>query len=124
VVGFHANTVEKIGENSYRVWPNEMPADLHKVRPRHPLNRNLDHNWQQALTKTSSERRVAMDIELGGWQEQLILTLTSEEGVSVTHTLDGQFDDANNAEKALSNLKNVLAKLGQTLYYARDIQVN
>lgn len=57
-----------------------MPADLHKVRANHPLNRNLDHNWQQALTKTSSERRVAVDIELGGWQEQLILTLTSEEG--------------------------------------------
>ncbi|WP_435531570.1 hypothetical protein, partial [Shigella sonnei] len=25
-----------------------------------------------------------VDIELGGWQEQLILTLTSEEGVSIT----------------------------------------
>ena len=101
-----------------------MPADLHKIRPHHPLNRNLDHNWQQALTKTSSERRVAVDIELGGWQEQLILTLTSEEGVSITHTLDGQFDEANNAEKAMNNLKDGLAKLGQTLYYARDVQIN
>ncbi len=89
LVGFRANTVEKTGENQYRVWPNEMPADLHKIRPHHPLNRNLDHDWQQALTKTSSERRVAVDIEPGGWQEQLILTLTSEEGVSITHTLDG-----------------------------------
>ncbi|EJL3755973.1 U32 family peptidase [Escherichia coli] len=124
VVGFRANTVEKTGENQYRVWPNEMPADLHKIRPHHPLNRNLDHNWQQALTKTSSERRVAVDIELGGWQEQLILTLTSEEGVSITHTLDGQFDEANNAEKAMNNLKDGLAKLGQTLYYARDVQIN
>ncbi|EPT6149722.1 23S rRNA 5-hydroxycytidine C2501 synthase, partial [Shigella sonnei] len=124
VIGFRANTVEKTGENQYRVWPNEMPADLHKIRPHHPLNRNLDHNWQQALTKTSSERRVAVDIELGGWQEQLILTLTSEEGVSITHTLDGQFDEANNAEKAMNNLKDGLAKLGQTLYYARDVQIN
>ncbi|ONG02571.1 peptidase U32 [Escherichia coli] len=82
------------------------------------------HNWQQALTKTSSERRVAVDIELGGWQEQLILTLTSEEGVSITHTLDGQFDEANNAEKAMNNLKDGLAKLGQTIYYARDVQIN
>lgn len=56
---------------------------------------------------------MAVDIELGGWQEQLILTLTSE-GVSITHTLDGQFDEANNAEKAMSNLKDGLAKLGQT----------
>ncbi|MFO6426972.1 hypothetical protein ACLBOM_20100 [Escherichia coli] len=50
VVGFRANTVEQTGENQYRVWPNEMPADLHKIRPHHPLNRN-HHNWQQALNK-------------------------------------------------------------------------
>ncbi|EHM2228254.1 U32 family peptidase [Salmonella bongori] len=123
VVGFRANTVEKTGHNRYRVWPNDMPADLHKVRPHHPLNRNLDHHWQQALTKPSSERRVAVDIMLGGWQEQLILTLTSEDGVSVTHTLDGPFAKANNPEKASDNLKDSLAKLGQTLYYARDVQV-
>lgn len=124
VVGFRANTVEKTGENRYRVWPNEMPTDLYKVRPNHPLNRNLDHNWQQALTKTSSERRVGVDIELGGWQEQLILTLTSEEGVSITHTLEGEFAEATNAEKALGQLQDGLAKLGQTIYFARDIRVN
>ncbi|WP_249023227.1 MULTISPECIES: peptidase U32 family protein [Kluyvera] len=123
VVGFRANTVEKIGENRYRVWPNEMPADLHKARPHQVLNRNLDHNWQQALLKTSSERRIAVDIELSGWQEQLVLTLTSEDGVTVTHTLDGEFATANNAEKALSQLHDGVAKLGQTLYYARNVDV-
>lgn len=40
VVGFRANTVEKTGENRYRVWPNEMPADLYKARPNAALNRN------------------------------------------------------------------------------------
>ncbi|WP_446028095.1 peptidase U32 family protein [Lelliottia amnigena] len=121
IVGFRANTVEKTGDNQYRVWPNEMPADLYKARPNAALNRNLDHNWQQALLKTSSERRIAVDIELGGWEEQLILTMTSEDGVSVTHTLDGQFEVANNAEKAMNSLKDGVAKLGQTIYYARDI---
>ena len=124
IVGFRANTVEKTGENRYRVWPNEMPADLHKVRPHQPLNRNLDHNWQQALLKTSSERRIAVDIELSGWQEQLVLTMTSEEGVSVTHTLDGEFAEATHAEKALANLRDGVAKLGQTLYYSRNVEIN
>lgn len=124
VVGFRANTVEKTGENRYRVWPNEMPADLYKARPNAALNRNLDHNWQQALLKTSSERRIAVDIALGGWEEQLILTMTCEDGISVTHTLDGLFEVANNAEKAFSNLKDGVAKLGQTIYYARNIEVN
>ncbi|MCS2158908.1 U32 family peptidase [Scandinavium sp. H11S7] len=124
IVGFRANMVEKIGENRYRVWPNEMPADLYKARPNAALNRNLDHNWSQALTKTSSERRIAVDIDIGGWQEQLILTLTSEDGVTVTHTLDGNFEEASNAEKAMSNLQDGVAKLGQTIYYPRDVQVN
>ena len=124
VVGFRANTVEKTGENRYRVWPNEMPADLYKARPNAALNRNLDHNWQQALLKTSSERRIAVDIELGGWEEQLILTMTCEDGISVTHTLDGLFEVANNAEKALNSLKDGVAKLGQTIYYTRNIAVN
>ena len=124
VVGFRANTVEKTGENRYRVWPNEMPADLYKARPNAALNRNLDHNWQQALLKTSSERRIAVDIELGGWEEQLILTMTCEDGISVTHTLDGMFEVANNPEKAFNSLKDGVAKLGQTLYYARNIDVN
>ncbi|EPY6986435.1 DUF3656 domain-containing U32 family peptidase [Klebsiella quasipneumoniae] len=124
VVGFRANTVEKTGENRYRVWPNEMPADLHKVRPHQALNRNLDHNWQQALLKTSSERRIAVDVTLSGWQEQLVLTMTCEDGVSVTHTLDGEFAEANQAEKALANLRDGVTKLGQTIYYAREVQVN
>lgn len=124
IVGFRANTVEKTGENRYRVWPNEMPADLHKVRPRQVLNRNLDHNWQQALQKTSSERRIVVDIDLSGWQEQLVLTMTCEDGVSVTHTLDGEFAEATQAEKALANLRDGVAKLGQTIYFARDVQIN
>lgn len=124
IVGFRANTVEKTGENRYRVWPNEMPADLHKVRPHQVLNRNLDHNWQQALQKTSSERRIAVDINLSGWQEQLVLTMTCEDGVSVTHTLDGEFAEATKAEKALANLRDGVAKLGQTIYFARDVQIN
>ncbi|XPE23799.1 DUF3656 domain-containing U32 family peptidase [Shigella sonnei] len=91
--------------------------------PASPTKPKSHHNWQQALTKTSSERRVAVDIELGGWQDQLILTLTSEEGVSITHTLDGQFDQANNAEKAM-NSEGWSGKTGQTIYYARNVQIN
>ncbi|RJT24161.1 peptidase U32 family protein [Buttiauxella izardii] len=124
IVGFRANTVEKTGKNQYRVWPNEMPETLKNVRPNHPLNRNLDHNWQQALTKTSSERRIRVDLELGGWEEQLVLTATCEDGVSVTKTLEGQFDVANNPEKAYSSLRDSLAKLGQTMYQARKVDLN
>ena len=123
IVGFRANTVEKMGNNQYRVWPNEMPGTLKNVRARHPLNRNLDHNWQQALLKNSSERRVGVDITLDGSSEALILTLTSEEGVSVTQCLPGPFESANNPQQAYNNLRDGLSKLGQTLYSARQVDI-
>lgn len=123
IVGFRANTVEKTGKNQYRIWPNEMPDMLKKLRANHPLNRNLDHNWQQALLKTSSERRVAVDIELSGHQQQLVMKVTSEEGVSVTQTLDGQFDVANNPQKVFDSLRDGLTKLGQTMYSSRAVNI-
>ncbi|QIX98050.1 U32 family peptidase [Cedecea sp. FDAARGOS_727] len=123
IVGFRANTVEKTGKNQYRIWPNEMPDMLKKLRANHPLNRNLDHNWQQALLKTSSERRVAVDIELSGHQQQLVMKVTSEEDVSVTQTLDGQFDVANNPQKAFDSLRDGLTKLGQTMYSSRAVNI-
>ncbi|MDT1786021.1 collagenase-like protease, partial [Salmonella enterica subsp. enterica serovar Oslo] len=83
------NTVENTGHNRYRVLTIDMPADLHKVRPHDTLYRNLDHIWKQALTKSSCESRVAVDFMLGGWQDQLILTLNSEECVCIKHTIYG-----------------------------------
>ncbi|NRF47365.1 U32 family peptidase, partial [Pseudomonas stutzeri] len=68
VVGFRASVVEPLKQFEedgqpfwqYRVEPNEMPAAMRQVRPNHPLNRNLDHNWQNALLKTSAERRIGV----------------------------------------------------------------
>ena len=68
VVGFRASVVEPLmqfeedGQSryEYRVEPNEIPTAMRQVRPNHPLNRNLDHNWQNALQKTSAERRIGV----------------------------------------------------------------
>lgn len=124
IVGFRASKVEKITANSFRVWPNEMLDALKNIRPHHPLNRNLDHNWQQALLKTSSERRIGVKLCLKGNQNQLMLTATAADGVSVTQTLEGYFDVANQPEKAFSNLHDGLAKLGQSIYFSQGIEIN
>ncbi len=131
VVGFRASVVEQLETFEedgaprwhYRVEPNEMPAALRQLRPNHPLNRNLDHNWQQALQKTSAERRVAV-----GWQVQLSearldLTLSSEDGAQVSLSLDGPFGPANKPEQALEQLRDSLGKLGTTIYHAEAVEI-
>jgi len=132
VVGFRANVAELKGEFEedgakryrYRVEPNEMPEGLFRLRPNHPLSRNLDHNWQQALLKTSAERRIGVRWQVELREECLRLTVISEEGVSVTVALDGPFGAANKPEQALDGLRDLLTQLGTTEYHALGVTLD
>jgi putative protease len=132
VVGFRANIAEPKGEFEedgekryrYRVEPNEMPAGLHQLRPNHPLNRNLDHNWQQALLKTSAERRIGVSWAARLQEDRLELTVTSEEGISASVALPGPFGVANKPEQALETLRDLLGQLGTTQYHATAIELD
>src|SRR5690606_29050147 len=83
----------------YRIMPNEMPAELKQLRMPHALNRNLDHNWQQALLKTSAERRVPVRFQATFDNEALTLNVTSVEGISASARLAGPFGLAKNPEQ-------------------------
>ncbi|KQQ60327.1 protease [Pseudomonas sp. Leaf127] len=132
VVGFRANIAELKGEFEedgekrwrYRVEPNEMPAALASVRPNQPLSRNLDHNWQQALARTSAERRIGIQWKAQLREERLSLCAISEEGVSATVTLEGPFGTANKPEQALEQLRDLLTQLGTTIYHAQDVKLD
>ena len=132
VVGFRTNIAElkeafeEDGEKRwrYRVEPNEMPAGMFRLRPNHPLSRNLDHNWQQALLKTSSERRIGIRWKVELREQHLMLTATSEEGLSATVSLEGPFGQANKPEQALDGLRDLLTQLGTTIYHAQDVELD
>jgi putative protease len=132
VVGFRANIAElknefeEDGEKRYRyrVEPNEMPEGLFRLRPNHPLSRNLDHNWQQALLKTSAERRIGVSWKAELREERLQLTATSEEGISAKAELPGPFGVANKPEQALDGLRDLLTQLGTTEYHALDVALD
>ncbi len=131
VVGFRASVVEQLQAFEedgaprwqYRVEPNEMPAALRQLRPNHPLNRNLDHNWQQALQKTSAERRIAVRWQVQWSEARLELTLSSEDGAQVSLGLDGPFGPANKPEQALEQVRDGLGKLGTTIYHAEAVEI-
>ncbi|WP_281423877.1 peptidase U32 family protein [Oceanobacter mangrovi] len=139
IVGFRANTVQLLcdfpsGEDDgvhywqYRLEVNEMPEELlppalNKIRLPLPLNRNLDHNWQQALTKTSAERKVRVSWKLNSQADKLSATAVSEEGIKVSAELAGPFEAANNTDKAHQQLHDSFAKLGNTIYHASQVEI-
>lgn len=132
VVGFRASVVEELGRFEqdgkprwqYRIEPNEMPAALKQLRPNHPLNRNLDHDWQQALQKTSAERRVAVRWQVRLTEDALDLSVTSEEGVGAQVRLAGPFGPAKKPEQALEQLRDLLGQLGTTHYHSEGVEID
>ncbi|WP_444816702.1 peptidase U32 family protein [Stutzerimonas frequens] len=132
VVGFRASVVEPLKQfeedgqprYEYRVEPNEMPAAMRQVRPNHPLNRNLDHNWQNALLKTSAERRIGLRWLAKLRADELELHVTSEEGAYATATLPGPFGEAKKPEQVPGQITDLLSQLGTTIYHAEEVEVD
>ncbi|TVP93598.1 MAG: U32 family peptidase [Pseudomonadaceae bacterium] len=132
VVGFRANIAELLSQHNdqngqtrwhYRIEPNELPPALRRARPGQILNRNLDHNWQQALQKCSAERRVGLNWQLSGNAHTLQLKARSEDGVEVSQILEGPFEAAQNPERARSQIEDLLTQLGTTLYHCDSIEL-
>lgn len=126
VVGFRINNAyllcdfEQEGQHfwQYRVIPNEMPTEFSKLRLPHALNRNLNHNWQQALSKTSSERNVSVNWQLALSEQAFIATAISEEDICAQATLQGPFALARQTDSNAQHIQDTFSKLGNTPYYA------
>ena len=122
VFGVPANRAEKTG-NVWRIEPNVDVSTLPGFRPGTVINRNGDHAWEQALTKKSAERRIAIDMEFAETAEGFSLRLTDEDGVSAETRLNSEKTRATQADKVESSLRENLGKLGNTLFAAGDIKI-
>ncbi|QLG86993.1 U32 family peptidase [Chitinibacter bivalviorum] len=126
VIGVQANTVEGVNKDAgiWRVFPNEMMSELVGLKPGTPLHRNRDHAWEQALNKKSAERKIGAWLTLNETSSGLSLTITDADGCSATVNTELKLEVAQNANKAWSTLRDNLAKLGNTMFYAEDVALN
>lgn len=126
-VGIQANTVQKLGEDAegqrWRVFPNEAIATLAGLKVGTVVHRNRDHQWEAALTKKSSERKVRVDLRLEDVDCGLRLTVTDEDGITTTTHAALALQPAQQAEQALAGLRASVGKLGNTMFAAGAIDV-
>ncbi|MFK3737715.1 peptidase U32 family protein [Massilia sp. TN1-12] len=126
-VGIQANVVQKLGEDAdgqrWRVFPNEPVSSLAGLKVGTVVSRNRDHQWEAALNKKSSERRVRLDMVLADTDGGLALTLTDEDGIATTTTAAVVLQPAQQAEQALAGLRASLGKLGNTMFEAGAIEL-
>ena len=111
--GFRINRVD-----GNKLYPQEMP----RIKPRTMLYRNFDQEFERILARKSSERKIAVCILLAENNFGFSLTMTDEDDNSVTLTLPRDREPARTPQA--DNLKNQLAKLGNTPFEAERIYID
>ncbi|GAB3452857.1 23S rRNA 5-hydroxycytidine C2501 synthase [Massilia terrae] len=126
-VGILANRVEKVGASEegalWRVYPNEPIATLTGLKVGVEIHRNRDHQWEAALTKKSSDRKVALYLTLSEHADGLRLSLTDEDGITSVSDAAIAFQPAQQAAQADSALRTSLGKLGNTMFTAESVEL-
>lgn len=87
------------------------------------LSRNRDMAWERLLAKPSAERRIAVDLTLAQVAEGFELTLKDETGVKASVMLAVAHEPARDGKQADAQMKDALAKLGDTLFSARRVRL-
>jgi putative protease len=123
VVGTQANRVEQLADGQWRVWPNDPIGQLAGLRPGLYLNRNRDQAWEQALTKDSADRRIAVDALLAETADGFALTLTDSDGIAATAVIALERQPAKNADAA-TGLADQLRRLGSTDFSLRNCTID
>ncbi|WBS00042.1 U32 family peptidase [Pseudoduganella sp. SL102] len=125
--GVQANTVEKLGENEegqrWRVFPNEPMATLAGLKVGTEVHRNRDHQWEAALAKKSSERKVSVHLVLSERADGLTLSVTDEDGIASATSAALALQPAQQAAQAEAALRTSLGKLGNTMFEAGSIEL-
>jgi 23S rRNA 5-hydroxycytidine C2501 synthase len=123
VFGIQVNTAKPMGA-LWRVFPNEPIRQMPGLQPGLALNRNRDHRWEAALEKKSAERRVALTLRLSELAQGLMLSLRDEDGVESRTELALAWQAATSPDQAEQSLRQNLAKLGNTMFVAGQIDID
>lgn len=108
--------IEKaVGNNSFIVSTEQ------NIKTGVQLYRNLDTIFQKKIEHTKTVRKIRIRISAECKNDTLTLKITDEDGISAQKSMSAH-EKANNAEKAINNLKASLMKCGDT-YQVTTINV-
>ena len=125
--GVPVNVATPLGGTLWRIEPNlskgQAFSDLKDLFPGTAVSRNRDMAWERLLAKPSSERRIALDVTLAQVQGGFELSLKDETGAKAAVRLPHAHEPARDAKQAEAQLKEHLAKLGDTIFEARRVRL-
>jgi collagenase-like PrtC family protease len=125
--GVPVNTAEPLGGTLWRITPQlgegRSVKDLTDLRRDTAIHRNRDMAWERLLGKPSAERRIAVDLTLAQTHDGFELALKDEDGHRASARIAHAHEPARDAAKAEAQLKEQLARLGNTIFQARRVRL-
>lgn len=110
--GFRVNRVE-----ANRIFTLDRPA----IRPKMPLYRNFDQEFDKLLSKPSAERKLSVRMEFQDNAFGFTLSMTDETGARIMLTQPFEKEPARRDQA--ENIRTQLSKLGNTPFEAAEITV-
>ena len=111
--GFRINRVE-----ANKLFPQEIP----NIKPRTPLYRNYDQEFEKLLSHKSAERKISISVRLAESESGFSLSLTDEDGNNATLALAREKEPARTPQT--ENLRTQLIKLGNTPFEAEEVEID
>lgn len=107
------------GVDGDRIIPQKPLSPFSDVR----LYRNIDKQFEKILSGKTSERKIAVNILFEELADSLRITMTDEDGCSVSVEEATSLEPAQQPEKMAETLRTALSKLGGTPFSASEIQI-
>lgn len=105
------------GVQGRTVTPNQIPD----IKVGTTLWRNQDQRFERVLQGKSAERKIGVEMLFNATPDGFVLRLTDEEGLSVTHSIVAEQQEARNSGGAENPIVKQLSKLGNTPFVATAI---
>ena len=114
--GYRVNRVE-----GNRVFLFLEGADMPSITPGTDLYRNYDLEFEKLLSKESATRKIGVDILFEETASGYQVTMTDEDGVTATASVEWQKEDARTPQQ--ENIRTQLGKMGNTGFEVQDVEL-
>ncbi len=122
LVGLQTNRCEPVpgAVGRWKVFPKDPMAGFKDLKRGTEINRNRDMDWVRTLEKKSADRRIGLWARLGEVPGGLELQLTDADSHMASATLPCEWQAPKDASQADIQLRNGLARLGDTEFELLD----
>ena len=114
--GYRVNRVE-----GNRVFLFLESGEMPSLSAGTELYRNYDLEFEKVLSKKSATRKIGVDILFEETATGYQVTMTDEDGLSATSSVEWQKEDARTAQQ--DNIRTQLGKMGNTGFEVQDVDV-